>query len=102
MPTDSSPATVPGQDISEHFAAPPSLSDRMVAMIQSKAEYARQNHGTKQLGPNLMNDWFDDPDGLLDELVVAGYIIPGKPDASPIFELMSFTGPMFHVFTDDE
>lgn len=91
-----------GQDISEHFASPPSLSDRMVAMIQAKAEYARQNHGTKQLGPNLMNDWFDDPDGLLDELVVAGYIIPGKPDASPIFELMSFTGPMFHVFTDDE
>jgi hypothetical protein len=91
-----------GQQIQEQLASPPSLSDRMVSMIQAKAEYARLNHGTKQLGPNLMNDWFDDPDGLLDELQAAGYIIPGKPEASPIFELMSFTGPMFHVFTDDE
>ncbi|HKR65437.1 MAG TPA: LodA/GoxA family CTQ-dependent oxidase, partial [Thermoanaerobaculia bacterium] len=91
-----------GQDISEQFSSPPSLTDRMVAMIQSKAEYARQNHGTKQLGPNPLNDWFDDPYGLLDELVAAGYIIPGKPNDSPIFELMSFTGPMFHVFTPAE
>jgi hypothetical protein len=71
-------------------------------MFEAKAAYARQNHGTKKLGPNFMNDWFDDPYGLLQELVASGYIIPGKPNESPIFELMSFTGPMFHVFTDDE
>jgi hypothetical protein len=91
-----------GQDIANAIASPPSLTDQMVAMIQKKAEYARQNHGNKRLGPNFINDWFDDPLGMLDELVAAGYIVPGKPDISPIFELMSFTGPMFHVFTPAE
>ena len=71
-------------------------------MIEAKAQYARQNHGEKMLGPNYINDWFDDPAGLLDELVNAGYIVPGKPEQSPTFELMSFTGPMFHVFTEAE
>jgi hypothetical protein len=91
-----------GQDMQDHFAQPPSLFDQMQAMIERKAQYARQNHGTKMLGPNFLNDWFDDPAGLLDALVDGGFIVPGKPDESPIFDLMSFTGPMFHVFTDDE
>jgi len=89
-------------DIQAHFTQQESLLDRMVDMINSKAQYARQNHGTKKLGPNFMNDWFDDPAGLLDELKASGYIIPGKPEESPIFELMAFTGPMFHVFTPPE
>ena len=54
------------------------------------------------LGSNFLNDWFDDPAGLLDALVDGGFIVPGKPDESPIFDLMSFTGPMFHVFTEHE
>lgn len=91
-----------GQDIADHFAQQPTLFDQMQAMIEAKAQYARQNHGEKMLGPNYINDWFDDPAGLLDELVNAGYIVPGKPEQSPIFELMSFTGPMFHVFTEAE
>lgn len=91
-----------GQDIVDHFASPPSLRSALVAMIQQKAKYARQNHGTKMLGANYINDWFDDPDGFLDELVASGFIVPGRPEASPIFELMSFTGPMFHVFTPAE
>ena len=91
-----------GQDIEDHFAQTPSLFDQMQSMIEGKAQYARQNHGEKMLGPNFLNDWFDDPAGLLDELVNAGFIVPGKPDESPIFDLMAFTGPMFHVFTDDE
>lgn len=94
------------QDMNAHFQSQGDerqvLLNEMVSMINSKAEYARQNHGTKKLGPNFMNDWFDDPIGLLDELVAAGFIVPGKPDESPIFQLMSFTGPMFHVFTPGE
>jgi hypothetical protein len=90
------------QDIQAHFASRPSLQDLMVKMIQEKAQYARQNHGTKKLGPNFINDWFDDPAGFLDELVASGFILPGKPDLSPIFQLMSFNGPMFHVFTPAE
>jgi L-lysine epsilon oxidase-like protein/heme oxygenase-like protein len=91
-----------GQDIANHFAQKPSLRDQMVTMIQSKAQYARQNHGTKKLGANFINDWFDDPDGFLDELVASGFIVPGKPEDSPMLKLMSFTGPMFHVFTPAE
>jgi|GEM_PF-901495 len=78
------------------------LLNQMVSLINSKAAYARQNHGTKKLGPNFMNDWFDDPIGLLEELKASGFIIPGQPEKSPIFDLMSFTGPMFHVFTPAE
>jgi Iron-containing redox enzyme len=91
-----------GQDIADSFTQQPSLFDRMQSMIEAKAAYARQNHGDKMLGPNYINDWFDDPAGLLDALVDGGFIVPGKPERSPIFELMSFTGPMFHVFTEDE
>lgn len=78
------------------------LLQQMVDMINSKALYARQNHGTKKLGPNFINDWFDDPIGFLDELQASGYVIPGKPQESPMFQLMSFNGPMFHVFTPAE
>lgn len=90
------------QDINDRFASPPSLSDRMVAMIQQKAFYASQNHGNKRLGPNALNDWFSDPSGLLVALQEAGYVVPGKPEISPIFELMSFQGPMFHIFDEPE
>lgn len=90
------------QDINDHFAQAPSLTDQMVTMIQGKAQYARQNHGVKKMGANFINDWFDDPNGMLDEMVSAGFIVPGKPDESKIFQLMSFTGPMFHVFTEQE
>src|SRR6476619_795440 len=39
-----------GQDIADHFSSKPSLRDQMVALIESKAQYARLNHGTKKLG----------------------------------------------------
>jgi hypothetical protein len=90
------------QDIDDHFASPPSLNDRMVAMIQAKAFYGSQNHGGKRLGPNAINDWFSDPAGMLVALQEAGYVVPGQPEISRIFELMSFQGPMFHVFDEPE
>jgi hypothetical protein len=91
------------QDIDDHFAQPPTLQDAMVAMINSKAFYGSQNHGNKRLGPNAINDWLvSDPAGMLVALQEAGYVVPGKPEISPIFELMSFQGPMFHVFDEAE
>ena len=74
----------------------------MIAMITRKAPYASLNHRKKTLGPNYINDWFLNPDGFLDEMEKSGIIIAGQPDISPIFQLMSFNGPMFHVFTDEE
>jgi len=78
------------------------LKSQMVDMITRKAPYASLNHRHKTLGNTYINDWFEDPSGFLDALAQGGIIIPGNPDISPIFHLMSFSGPMYHVFTDDE
>jgi hypothetical protein len=45
---------------------------------------------------------FSRPAAFLDALNDAAYVIPGDPDNSKIMKHMSFTGPMFHVFNDDE
>ncbi|HEX8161469.1 MAG TPA: LodA/GoxA family CTQ-dependent oxidase [Pyrinomonadaceae bacterium] len=91
-----------GQDIANAINKPESLHDQMIDMINRKAPYASLNHRKKTVGPNYINDWFLNPEGFLTELQKAGYIVAGQPDISPIFQLMSFNGPMFHVFTDAE
>ena len=58
-------------------------------------------HGDIMLGENRLNDWFEDPFGLLEALQEAGIIIPGNLD-SPMFRLMSFNGPMYKVFNDEQ
>ncbi|HEX4965037.1 MAG TPA: LodA/GoxA family CTQ-dependent oxidase [Thermoanaerobaculia bacterium] len=90
------------QDVSNFIASPPTLTEQMVNMIQGKAQYASLMHGDQMLGDTRINDWFEDPSGLLVQLQDSGIVIPGRPDISPIFQLMSFNGPMFHVFTDEE
>ncbi|XXY21987.1 LodA/GoxA family CTQ-dependent oxidase [Sorangium sp. So ce216] len=77
-----------------------SLTEQVIAIIEQKRPYANRNHGTKRLGPNLLNDWFDDPEGLLGELRRSGMIVDGEPELSPFFRLTSFEGPMYKVFTD--
>jgi hypothetical protein len=74
----------------------------MVAMIEHKRPYGRLNHGSKRLGANLINDWFEDPRGLLKELVNSGMIVKGDPESSPFFNLLLPTGPMYKVFTEEE
>lgn len=91
-----------GQDIANYQSNPPSLNDRMINLIIQKQPYGSMNHRSKMLGPNQINDWFADPQGFLNELQKSGIVIPGRPDISPIFRLMSFNGPMYHVFTEDE
>ncbi len=91
-----------GQDEYNLWASDPTPNDAMINLILSKAPYGSLNHRDKMLGSNFINDWFEDQQGFLDELVKSGLVIPGRPDISPIFELMSFNGPMYHVFTEDE
>ncbi|XYI03786.1 LodA/GoxA family CTQ-dependent oxidase [Sorangium sp. So ce1128] len=79
-----------------------SLTEQVIAIIEQKRPYANRNHGTKRLGPNLLNDWFDDPSGLLGELRRSGMIVDGEPELSPFFQLTSFEGPMYKVFTDEQ
>jgi hypothetical protein len=81
---------------------PASPREKIVAMINRKRPRAQLNHGIRKVGDNLLNDWFEDPEALLDELVKAGYFIPGDPDNSPFFKLLTFTGPMYKVFTEKE
>ncbi|MBI3653663.1 MAG: iron-containing redox enzyme family protein [Acidobacteria bacterium] len=91
-----------GSDLTDLLQNPPTPEDRMVDMINQKKPYASLNHGKARLGPNRINDWFEDPEGFLNELVKAGLIIPGHPETSPFFKLLNFDGPMYKVFTDDE
>jgi hypothetical protein len=90
-----------GDAITAHFKNN-KLSDRVQALITRKAPYASQTHGEKTLGNAAINDWFLDPAGMMAELQKAGLIVPGRPEISPFFELLSFRGPMFHVFSADE
>lgn len=87
-------------DIAKYAA--PSLTNQMIDMIKRKAQFGSLNHGNKTVGSNNLNDMFSRPSMFLDALNDAGYVIPGDPENSKIMQLMSFTGPMFHVFTDDE
>jgi hypothetical protein len=80
---------------------PNKLWNEMADMIASKAQYASLMHGDIMIGENRLNDWFEDPFGLLVALQQAGFIVPGNLD-SPMFRLMSFNGPMYKVFTDEQ
>src|SRR5262249_37459303 len=91
-----------GADIQSATQSPPSLTRQMIAMITAKAPYGSLMHGDKMVGPVQINDWFEDPQGFLLALQQAGIVVPGQPDISPIMQLTSFNGPMYHVFTDDE
>lgn len=90
-----------GNAIVSHFSNN-TLDGAVQALIKKKAPYASQSHGQKTLGQAAINDWFLDPPGMMAELQRSGLIVPGRPEVSPFFELLSFRGPMFHVFTADE
>jgi len=94
-----------GQDLAElplpQNQGPSTIWNEMAAMIASKAPYASLMHGDIQIGENRLNDWFEDPFGLLVALQEAGFIIPGNLN-SPMFRLMGFSGPMYKVFTDEQ
>lgn len=78
------------------------LESRVIDIINEKRHYANRNHGGKTLGDSPLNELFDDPHTLLDRLQSSGFIIAGQPELSPFFQLTSFDGPMFKVFSDDE
>jgi L-Lysine epsilon oxidase N-terminal/L-lysine epsilon oxidase C-terminal domain/Iron-containing redox enzyme len=90
-----------GQAIDDH-SKNETLGQRVQALITTKAPFASQSHGEKMLGNAAINDWFLDPAGMMQELQKSGLIVPGNPEISPFFELISFSGPMFHVFTPEE
>jgi len=76
--------------------------DRMIRLIQNKASAAAQVHGRKMLGGVLLNDLFANPEELLDKLIETRTVDIEQPRRSKLFELISFEGPMYRVFTEEE
>ena len=75
---------------------------RMLALVARKASVARQIHGGKLVGGQSLSALFDEPPKLLDALVGTGLVDPERPRDSRLVDLMSFSGPMYEVFTEDE
>lgn len=81
------------------FENPPSLEERMVDLVEQKRPYGELSHGSVRLGPNYINDWFEDPVAFLAELSGCDLIVRGHADESRIFDLFAPHGPMLKVFT---
>jgi hypothetical protein len=90
---------VGGDEWVYRFTNPPNLYDQMIAMFGQKRHFAQLNHGRRRFGPNSINDFFDEPEQFLQELVGSDLITRGDAKASRIFSLMAQTGPMLKVFT---
>jgi Iron-containing redox enzyme len=91
-----------GQQVADKLKRRISPDERVVAMIRDRAPKARLNHGIRRLGGKLLNDLFADPAALMSALVSSGRIVPGDPDRSSFFELVSPDGPMYRVFSEAE
>jgi L-Lysine epsilon oxidase N-terminal/L-lysine epsilon oxidase C-terminal domain/Iron-containing redox enzyme len=82
---------------------PPSLTKRLIHLIQQKQPYGQYNHGNRELGGTSINALFGAPLEFLKALVQTTYIVPGQPDQSRFFKALEFRGgPMYQVFTEDE
>lgn len=81
---------------------PETPADKVADIIISKKAYGSLNHGPKQLGSDLINNLFEDPEAFMNALVQNDYIVPGSPAESSFFRYISFDGPMYKVFTEDE
>ncbi|MFJ6657093.1 iron-containing redox enzyme family protein [Streptomyces sp. NPDC091377] len=76
-------------------------------LLFSRARQAAVYHGRFRLAGRPLAEWFADieagPGDFLDALAASPLVRPGDPDRSPLVKgLISETGPMFRVFTDEE
>jgi hypothetical protein len=77
-------------------------ADRVDEIILEKKKYGALNHSQKQAAGQYINDLFEDPTAFRDALVKGDYVVPGHPEQSRFFQLTSFQGPMYRVFTEAE
>jgi hypothetical protein len=78
---------------------------RMVDLISRKAPTAKKSHGRARLGGQTLNTLFATPEVLMDALLAdAGGLmdVENPRDSRFLRELISFTGPMYKVFTDED
>jgi hypothetical protein len=75
---------------------------RFVDLINGKARAAKPMHrGATVNGKNLA-ELFDTPEQIPQALVEGGFVDIEHPRSSGFFELLSFAGPMYKIFTEDE
>lgn len=87
--------------IKEKFdESPEARKRRMIDLIRKKAPVAKTAHGKAWKGD--LNKSFENPEELLEKLVAQNIIVPGEPENSRFLELLSFQGPMYKVFTEQE
>jgi hypothetical protein len=84
------------QDMSAYLSAPPTSGDQVADMIMRKKPFAALNHTNLKIGPNFINDWFEDPAGFMQALVDGGFFVPYHPEQGAFFRRTSFDGPMFN------
>src|SRR5262249_35570057 len=90
------------QQVNRVVKEPLTLQQQVEDLIRKKKTFGQYNHGTRELCGVPINDWFNEPTGFLRALIKSGFIVPGKPEASPFLSLLGFRGPMYHVFVDPE
>jgi hypothetical protein len=88
--------------LKQRQVSPESPRDRVIDVITKKAPYGRLNHMNRQLSGSPINDLFEDPEAFLKALIENNYIVPGSPAQSSFFRYISFDGPMYKVFTEEE
>lgn len=76
--------------------------EQMIKLIKRKAPYASKVHGNATLGGIMLNKLFDEPNLLLDKLLNSGLFNVESPRKSKFFNLLSFEGPMYKVFTEED
>ena len=75
---------------------------RFVELVKRKAYAAKPLHRGVDIGKHKLADLFDDPDELVKELAKSDFIDVEHPRSSRLFEAMTFSGPMYKIFTEDE
>ena len=92
-----------GSDDTINARRPMTMLGKIKDLMSRKQHYGSLNHANRKLGVNRINDWFDDPDGFIDELAHSAFVVPGNPEASRLLAyLTTFQGPMYEVFSPDD
>lgn len=78
------------------------LSNKITKIIMAKKKYGSLNHGDRKLDSVCINRLFDEPENFKKLLIKERFIVPGNIEASRFFRLISFDGPMYNIFTEEE
>lgn len=73
-----------------------------IDLIKSKAYAAKPLHRRVVIGRHNLAEMFDEPKRMVEALAASDLIDIAHPRSSRLFDAMSFSGPMYKIFTEDE